>query len=83
MIQIFQLFKATLVLLSIGLYSNLDNKTRYYERASSQPKDGYQIVKDFMDNLFELCEKFQESLPREIMREYESLQEIIQNILHI
>ena len=73
--KLLKLFKATLTILSIGLNSNIDGQTHYYERKSSDPKDGYAMVKEFLEKLFELAEKYQETLPPAIHRELESLQE--------
>ena len=64
-----------MVILSIGLTSNLDNQLHYFERESSNSEDGYKMVANFLDKLLELAEKFQETLPSEIERELESLQE--------
>ena len=70
-----KLLKATLAILSIGLNSNIDNETHYYERKSSDPEDGYKMVESFLDKLFELAEQYQETLPTEVRREWESLKE--------
>ena len=70
-----------MVILSIGLTSNLDNQLHYFERESSNSEDGYKMVANFLDKLLELAEKFQETLPSEIERELESLQERYQIFL--
>ena len=61
--------EAKLKILSIGLYSNIDNKQYYFERKSSSFEDGQQLVNDFMEKLQELADEYQSSLPKEIQLE--------------
>ena len=70
-----------MVILSIGLTSNLDNQLHYFERESSNSEDGYKMVANFLDKLLELAETFQQTLPTEIDTELESLQEIFKILI--
>ena len=67
--------EAKLKLLSIGLYSNIDNQEYYFERKSSSIEDGQKMVNQFLEKLQELADLYQSSLPPQIQSEIIRLKE--------
>ena len=69
--------EATCRVLSIGLYSNIDEQQYYYERESSAPQHGQLMVDKFIEQLFALALIFQSGLPTEIGDELDRIKEAI------
>ena len=63
---------------SIGYASNLPNTDRFFVRTSSAPKAGSIVVEEFLDHLFECEEKFYDSIPEEIKKALNDLDERIE-----
>ena len=70
--------EAKLRILSIGLYSNIDEQQYYYERESSNVEDGQKMVDQFIERLFILATLFQANLPPQIIDELERIKERFQ-----
>ena len=64
-------------ILSIGLYSNIDEKQYYYERQSSATEHGQTMVDQFIERLFALALIFQAGLPPQIIDELERIKEMV------
>ena len=72
--------EAKLKLLSIGLYSNIDEQQYYYERKSSAMEHGQEMVDQFIERLFVLATMFQAGLPPQITDELEKIKEMISTL---
>ena len=62
---------------SISISSNLPVEDQYFVRKSSEPAAGVELIKNFIDHLFKLEEKFLELIPQEISQAIATLNERI------
>ena len=67
-------FEAVQYPVSIGFASNVPGvEEKFFCRASSDPEDGYEMVKSFIEYLEEAEKKFQETIPAELFDAQEKL----------
>ena len=65
--------EAVLRPVSIGCSNNITNEDRFFVRQSSDPDDAPRLVHSFLDYLFELMDKYLQTLPIELSHAAEKL----------
>ena len=68
------LAEAKLVILSIGLTTNMGDRSFYFERKSSSAEHGQEMVNDFMDKLEEMATFYLSEIGPEIDEELEKIE---------